>query len=73
MPSSGILRRVDLVRTDLLEEYIASIFRVKLLSVTLVVSENIPNDRRGGEHLERATRLTEGSILHCYRHENIRS
>jgi hypothetical protein len=43
MPSAGILRPVDLVRTDVSEEHIASIIRVTRvgeLGVTLAVTSN---------------------------------
>jgi hypothetical protein len=43
MPSSGMLRRVDLVRTDVSEERIASIIRVTKigeLRTTLAVTSN---------------------------------
>jgi hypothetical protein len=41
MPSSGMLRRIGLVRTDVLEEFIASIIRVERvieLGTTLILN-----------------------------------
>jgi hypothetical protein len=49
MPSSGILHRMDLVRTDVSEERIASIMRVtriEELGTTLVVTNNRNTLRR---------------------------
>jgi hypothetical protein len=48
MPSSGMLSRVDLVRTDVLEECIASIIRVTIIGVlgTLAVTNNRSTLRR---------------------------
>jgi hypothetical protein len=43
MPSSGMLRRAVLIRTDVSEEHVASIFRVEIireLGTTLAVTSN---------------------------------
>jgi hypothetical protein len=49
MPSSGMLRRVALIRADVSEERIASIIRVKRigeLGITLAVTNNGSKIRR---------------------------
>jgi hypothetical protein len=63
MPSSGMLCRVALVRTDVSEECIASIIRVERIS------------RRGIMLAVRATpsNLPEGGIRHSHRRENFSS
>jgi hypothetical protein len=44
MPSSGMLRRVVLVRTDISEKSIASIIRVFLRSLLrLIITANVPS------------------------------
>jgi hypothetical protein len=54
MPSSGILRRVDIVRTDVSEERTASIIRVTridelrtTLAVTLMMEAILPSPNVG--------------------------
>jgi hypothetical protein len=75
MPSSGMLCRVALVRTDFSEESIASIIRVLASSpifVTLMM-EAIRSTETSV--LTRATRrhIPEDGILHTHRHENFKS
>jgi hypothetical protein len=71
MSSSGMLRRVALVRTDVSEELSASIIRVtridELGTILVVIS-----DRRT---LRKATRpsIQEDGILHSHRRENFKS
>jgi hypothetical protein len=60
MPSSGMFRRVPLVRTNVSEELGASIIRVIRmgeLGTTLAVTSSIPED----------------GILHSHRRESLRS
>jgi hypothetical protein len=68
MPSSGILSRVVLARTDVSEEPIASITAVKRLSDLGTLAET-------NKVLTRATRRNnqEDGILHSHRHENLKS
>jgi hypothetical protein len=71
MPFSGMLRRVALVRTDVSEEYSASIIRVTRIceiGTTLAVTSN----RRT---LIRTTRrnIPEDVIRHSHRRENYKS
>jgi hypothetical protein len=63
MPSSRMLRRVALVRTDFSEECIASFMRVK----------RVRELRNLG--FQRATRrhIPEDSILHSHRREHLKS
>jgi DNA-binding TFAR19-related protein (PDSD5 family) len=63
MPSSGMLRRVTLVRTDISEELSASIIRV------------IRIGELGKSVLTRATlrNIPKDVILHSHRRENLKS
>jgi hypothetical protein len=81
MVSSGLLRRVALVRTDVSEEPSASFIRVTRigeLGTTLAATSNrrtlryVPPKRR---FLTRATRrnIPEDIILHSHRRENLKS
>jgi hypothetical protein len=87
MVSSGLLRRVALVRTDVLEEPGASFIRVielDALGTTQAATSNRRTLRRNTKEalscsetsvLTRATRpnIPEGLILHSRRRENLRS
>jgi hypothetical protein len=72
MSSTGMLRRVALVRTDVSEELIASIIRVTRigeLGTTLAITSN------RASVLTRATRrnIPGDAILHSHRRENLKS
>jgi hypothetical protein len=78
MASSGMLRHVALVRTDVSEELSASIVRVTRIGElgTLAVTSNRRMPRRNTMSvLTRATRcnIPEDGILHSHRHENLKS
>jgi hypothetical protein len=80
MVSSGMLRRVALVRTDVSEELTASFIRVTRigeLETILDVTSNRRTLRRNTETsvLTRATRRTipEDTIVHSHRRVNLRS
>jgi hypothetical protein len=89
MLSSGILRRVAPVRTDVSEELIASFIRatrIGELGTMLVVTSNRRTLRRNTKYQEalssyetsvltRATRcnIPEYTILHSHRLENLKS
>jgi hypothetical protein len=82
MLSSGMLRRVALVRTDVLEEPGASFIKVTKIG-ELVTTQAATSNRRtlrrntqpdeGGA--TRATRrnIPEDTILHSHRRENLKS
>jgi hypothetical protein len=65
MASSGMLRHVALVRTDVSEELGASIIRVTRISelATDACYEEIQNERN----------ISEDAILHNHRCENLKS
>jgi hypothetical protein len=82
MTSSGMLRRVVLVRTDVLEELSASINRVTRigeLGTTLAVTSNLRALRRNTkyfkEYIQSTTRrnIPEDAIVHSHRRENLKS
>jgi hypothetical protein len=84
MPSSGMLRRVALVRNDVTEEPSASIISVRRLldTASVVPSSPIPvtlmkETLSSSETsiLTRATRrnVPEDTILHSHRRENLKS
>jgi hypothetical protein len=79
MASSGLLRRVVLVRTDVSEELSASFVRVTRigeLGTTLAVTSNRQTLLKNTwSVLTRATRrnITEDAILHSHRRENLKA
>jgi membrane protein required for beta-lactamase induction len=75
MVSSGMLRRVDLVRTDVSEELSTSSIRVTRigeLGTTLVVTSNRRTLRRNTTRAKRRN-IPEDTILHSHRRENLKS
>jgi hypothetical protein len=87
MASSGMLRRVALVRTDVSEELSASIVRVtRIGELGMLVTANIPSSQilvtlimealcsSETSVLTRATRrnIPEDVILHSHRRENLK-
>jgi hypothetical protein len=79
MPSSGMLRRVALIRNDVSDEHIASIIIVTRIgeSGTTVLVTLIMEAIRSSETsvLTRGTRrnIPEDGILHSQRRENLES
>jgi hypothetical protein len=79
MPSSRMLRGVTLVRTDVSEEYIASIIRVKSISElgTLADSyhqiEAIHSFETSAFTKATRCRILGGDILHSHCRENLKS
>jgi hypothetical protein len=82
MPSSGMLRRVALVRTDVSDERSVSIIRatrIGELGATLAVTSNRRTLRSVSSSemlvLTRATRrnIPEDGILHSHRRETLKS
>jgi hypothetical protein len=77
MVSSGMLRRVALVRTHVSEERSASFIRVTRigeLGTTLAATSNRRTLRRNTSVLKRATRrnIPDEDILYSYRRENLK-
>jgi hypothetical protein len=69
MPSSGMLRRVDLVRTDVSEERIASIIRVTRIGgigTTLAVTSNGSTLRRNTRHYAVSVKFSAALIVIVY-------
>jgi hypothetical protein len=79
MPSSGMLRLVAIVRTNVSEERIASIIRVtrivELGTMSALTSNQNTLRRNTVYKCTRATRLNtaEDGILHSHRLENLKS
>jgi hypothetical protein len=84
IPSSGMLRHVALVRTDISEERIAYIFgvtKVGELETTLAVTSNRSTLRRSTEHSSETSFFTktsrhhipEDGIFHSHRREKLKS
>jgi hypothetical protein len=69
MVSSGLLRRVALVRTDVSEEPGASFIRVTKIGA-LGTTQAATSNRRT---LRRNTNNPEDTILHSHRRENLKS
>jgi hypothetical protein len=83
MVSSGMLHRVALLRTDVLEELSVSFIRVTRigeLEKTLAITSNRRTLRRNTSSFEtsvltRATRhiIPDDAMLHSHRRENLKS
>jgi hypothetical protein len=73
MESSGMLRRVALLRTDVSEELIAYFIRAQRVSVVTLMKEALSSSETSV--LITATRINipEDAILHSHRRENLRS
>jgi hypothetical protein len=71
MMSSGMLRRVALVRTDVSEEFNTSFIRVTRIG-ELITALNFSSET---SVLTRATRhnIPEDTVLHSHRRENLKS
>jgi hypothetical protein len=67
MASSGMLRRVALVRTDVSEELSASFIRVTRIG-ELGTTVAVTSITRATQH-----NIPEDTILHSHRHENLKS
>jgi hypothetical protein len=74
MVSSGLLRRVALVRTDVSEEPGASFIKVTKIG-DLGTTQAATSNRRTLRRITRATRRNkpEHTILHSHRRENLKS
>jgi hypothetical protein len=75
MVSSGLLRRVALVRTDVSEEPGAAFIRVTKIGELGITQAATSNRRTETSVLTRATRrnIPEDTILHSHRRENLKS
>jgi hypothetical protein len=77
MPSSGIWRRVALVRTDVSEERVASLLVTANVSSSLILSSLMMEGISSSETsvLTTVTRpnIPEDDILHSHRRENLKS
>jgi hypothetical protein len=69
MVSSGMLRRVALVKSDVSEEPGATFIRVTRIG-ELGTTQAATSNRRT---LRRNTRIPEDTILHSHRRENLKS
>jgi hypothetical protein len=69
MLSSGMLRRVDLVRIDVSEEPSSSFIKVTRIG-ELGTTQAATSNRRT---LRRTTNIPEDTILHSHRRENVKS
>jgi hypothetical protein len=76
MPSSGMLRSVTLVRTNVSEEFSASFIRVTRIGELGTLMNLMKQALRSSETsvLTRATRrnIPEDTILHSHRRENLK-
>jgi hypothetical protein len=75
MVSSGMLRRVALVRTEVSEEPSASFIRVTRIAELRTKLAEASNRRMQTSVPTRATRrnIPEDTILHSHRRENLKS
>jgi hypothetical protein len=76
MSSSGMLRRVTLVRTDVSEDYIVFIVRVtRSGEIGYLIATSNRRTLRRNTVLTRATRryIPDDAILHSHRRENLKS
>jgi hypothetical protein len=75
MATSGMLHRVDLVRTDILEELSVSIIRVTRIGelVTLAVTSNRRSLPRNTNPTATRRNIPEDDILHSHCRQNLKS
>jgi hypothetical protein len=76
MASSGMLRRVALVRTNVSEELSSSFIRVRRIGelvTTLAVTSNRRTMRGRVPPKRRFLQEPQGVILHSHRRENLKS
>jgi hypothetical protein len=75
MVSSGMLRRVALVRTDVSEKYIASVFRVEIIrelgTTSAVTSRQLTDPRARKYCRELNSRLTQPEGVPCRYHDEL--